>query len=632
MINGEPGGESRPAIPAVPVHEPRYAEELKQRVLDELSIVQGRVTLASHLDSDAAKEQLRLAHSSQRASILEDAANWLGEREASLLQHFADGKDIDPARIEPIVTPVRTELDADLFRFATLTWSVPVSSGYGRRSRFIVRDRQNGKMMAIFALGDPVIAQSSRDRAIGWNTEQRNRRLYNVYDGFVLGAVEPYRQLIAGKLVALLALSNETRDFLFQKYTGSTTGIRKEEKDPTPVLITTSSALGKSSIYNRLTYNKNLMFHSVGMTKGFGTFQFSESLFEELREYVRQDVLDAPDAKAGSSKYGSGPNWRFRIIRNALKSLGIPEESLQHNVRREVFLAPTASNWDAYLRGDVDEYEPFDLPADAIGEYWRERWAIGRAERRPGFALWQKEESRLTPLLAAARSMKGLPTRSLHGRLDLGSYSLAVGVGRESLRGSTPNGIAEDGIAYFSRLEGPDLMMTIADITWRNGEREVRGWDRHESGPEYQGLVGRLRIGIHPTARFRSMSSAELRVVKVAPDGKAPQAYRTDNQELSDLLGFDLARAFDEVGEAMVGTREQLLKEDGVRKRQLAAIFESGDHVIPALAWSLTRAIPFKLQIDPSARQPDFPTVARPAPRPDELPLLDSSPALRVSD
>jgi hypothetical protein len=624
LTEGLPGGESRPALPDVREHEPHYVAELRERVLSELSIVQGRVALASHLEPSEAKEQLRLAHSSQRASLLEDSAEWLSEREASLIQHFADGSDIDPSRIDPIVTPVRTQQDADLFRFASLTWSVPVSSGYGRRSRFIVRDRQNGKLMAIFALGDPVIAQSARDRAIGWNTEQRNRRLYNVYDGFVLGAVEPYRQLIAGKLVALLALSNETRDFLTHKYMGSTTGIRQEQKDPTPVLITTSSALGRSSIYNRLTYQNNLMFHSVGMTKGFGHFQFSETLFDELREYARSDVFATRDAKAGSAVYGSGPNYRFRIIRNALKSLGIPEESLQHNVRREVFLAPTAANWDAYLRGETDEYEQFDLPAQGIGEYWRERWAIGRAERRPGFALWRRDESRLTPLLAAARSVRGLPTRTLSGRVDLGPYSLSVGLGREKIRGTTPNGTNTDGVAYLSRLEGPDLMLTLADIAWSNGEREVRGWDRHESDPSFQGIIGRLRIGIHESKRFRGMSSAELRIVKVGGDGKAAQAYKTDTAELSALVGFDLAASFDDVGEAMVGTRGSLLGEEGVRKNQLAVAFGTVDHVIPALVWSLTRAIPFSLQVDPNSRQPTPPSVVRRPPTDDDLPVHDS--------
>ncbi|WP_313539935.1 Druantia anti-phage system protein DruA [Leifsonia aquatica] len=618
MTVEKPGDESRPAISHAPQDE-HYFHELRERVLDELSVVQGRIALAAHLESQDAKEQLRLAHTAQRAARLEDAAEWLSRHEASLLEHFADGDEVDPARIQPVLTPVRTPLDADLFRFATLQWSVPVSSGYGRRSRFLVRDRQNGKLIAIFALGDPVIAQASRDATIGWNTAQRNKRLYNVYDAFILGAVEPYRQLLAGKLVALLALSNETRDFLVQKYSGSTTGIRGEQKDPTPVLITTSSALGRSSIYNRLTFEGNLMFQSVGFTKGFGHFQFSDELFSELLDFVRTHVLEERGAKAAASAYGNGPNWRFRIIRNALKALDIPEDSLQHNVKREVFLAPTASNWDRFLRGEVSDVELFDLPVDRIGAYYRDRWAIGRAERRPGFALWKKEEGRLTPLLAASRTTRGLPTRSPHGRVDLGAYSLAVGIGKSRIRGTTPGGKNSEGVAYFSRLEGSEVMLTIADIEWDNGEREVRGWDRHDSPPEYQTLVGRLRMGIHVAERFRAMSMSELRLVRIGDGEATPQLHKTSVEELSAMLGIDVVTALDDVAEAMVGTRETLLKDEGARRRQLAVVFESRDRVTPALAWALTRAIPFKLQTGHDQQIPSAPTLARKPPSIDDL-------------
>ena len=37
-------------------------------------------------------------------------------------------------------------------------------------------------------------------------------RLRNVMDAFVLGAVPPYRELLCGKLVAMLAASDEVRD------------------------------------------------------------------------------------------------------------------------------------------------------------------------------------------------------------------------------------------------------------------------------------------------------------------------------------------------------------------------------------------------------------------------------------
>ena len=137
-----------------------------------------------------------------------------------------------------------TEHEKKLFRFASLHWSVPVTTGYGRRTSFLVKDRSNDKLIGIFALRDPVIGLGPRDEAIGWTTEQRYDRLYNVYDAYVLGAVEPYRQLLGGKLMALATISNETTNHLVKKYTSGDeeerkTVIRDEVKDPTPVMIIT---------------------------------------------------------------------------------------------------------------------------------------------------------------------------------------------------------------------------------------------------------------------------------------------------------------------------------------------------------------------------------------------------------
>lgn len=615
MTAEAPGEETRPASSHAPSR--RAALELRARVLDELSVVQGRIALASKLDPNTAKEQLRIAHSAQRAARLAEVEPWLNANQDRLLMEFANGDEIDPAAIDPVVIPVRTPRDVDLFKYTSLQWSVPVSNGYGRRSRFLVRDRQNGKLMAIFALGDPVIAQSARDSMIGWSTAQRNKRLYNVYDAYVLGAVEPYRQLLGGKLAALLTISNDVRDFLTEKYAGNTSVIRKEQKDPTPVLITTSSALGRSSVYNRITFEGSLMFHSVGFTKGFGHFQFSDELFAQLREFVRESVLDDRDAKVQSTVYGSGPNWRFRVIRTALKALDIPEDSLQHNVKREVFLAPTASNWDSFLRGESNEPVLFDLPADAIGKYYRERWAVPRAERMPEFAEWRREQGRIIVEPAASPST-GAEDSASAGVVDLGAYQLRVGTGAATTRGTTPGGVNTDGQAYFSSIRGEGIHMELADIIWANGEREVRGWDRLTSPPEYQAFVGRLRIGVHAATRFRSMSVAEMRTTRPS-DSRSPQAHKTSAGELSELFGFDVGVALDRLSEAMVGTRAELLRDESTRRGQLSVVFPDADRITPAVIWALLRPIAFALQSGPGAAKPSAPRLVVRPPRIEDL-------------
>lgn len=607
MSDLTPGGETRPASPHLSTEKGR---ELRERVLRELAEVKGRIDLASEMTSGPqAKEQLRAAHQPQKTARLKDAAAWIVRHEDAALEHFADGSEIDPARIDPVVVAVRTRAEADLFRFATLDWSVPVSAGYGRRNRFLVFDRQNDKLAAVFSLGDPVISQAARDRAIGWNLEQRNARLYHVYDAFVLGAVEPYRQLLGGKLAALLTMSNEVRAFLTRKYAGTTT-MTEKQKDPTPVLITTSSALGRSSVYNRVTYEGRRVLHSVGFTRGFGHFQFSDELFADLLTFVRQDVLPTPDTKLGSSKYGSGPNWRFRVIRTALKALDIDDNHLQHNVRREVFLAPVAEGWREYLCGEREDFVPYDMPAAAIGAYYRERWAIARAERKPGYSFWSREEARISPQLLARQLSLSSYASSLPGRIDLGPYHLAVGVAKRG-RPRRKAGSNSDGIAYMSLLQGLGDDVPIADVTWASGEREVVG--------ELPGRTSPLRLSVSPSEDFHSMGVLEFRIARPSGHGRV-RYVQPKFDELTETFGFDVVAVLDQLGEGTIGTRGELLGDDASTPDRLCVLFPLENRLVPALVWTITRALPLadaEAEIQPISE----PRIIRPAPTSENLVL-----------
>ena len=79
---------------------------------------------------------------------------------------------------------------------------VPPTSGLRKRgTRYLVEDRSNGKLIGIFALGDPVAGMGARDKWIGWNAEQRRNRLSSVLDAYVCGAAPPYNRLLGGKLI-----------------------------------------------------------------------------------------------------------------------------------------------------------------------------------------------------------------------------------------------------------------------------------------------------------------------------------------------------------------------------------------------------------------------------------------------
>lgn len=366
------------------------AEDLRRQVYLELrrsGFTRRRGLIVS--PGTLSKDQVRDRHAAQRKHLLASNAAFLTKWQSKVITEFANGCEVDPASISPQLRPVATEAEAALFRYASLLWSVPVSRGYGRRQRFLVIDEQNRKLIGIFALGDPVYNLTVRDRLIGWSVDQRNDRLYNVLDAFVLGAVSPYRDLIAGKLVAMLATSEPTLTFIEAKYHDQATNIQRKVKKPRPVLLTTTSALGRSSLYNRLNYRGRPLFQSVGFTEGWGTFQFSEDLFSDLCRFLSLDG-GVPDYE-----FGSGPNWRMRTIRQGLEGIGLNSDLLRHGLRREVFLAPLACRWQEYLRGETDRPGWYRYKLGDLAAHYRDRWAIPRSVRTPEFREFNRDSLKL---------------------------------------------------------------------------------------------------------------------------------------------------------------------------------------------------------------------------------------------
>jgi len=376
----------------IPTTEKREAARLRRKVRAELR-TSGFVTENGRLQRQETltKQAIRDLHARQREALLERSRPFIDRWEDKIIGEFADGHEVNPRKIRPVVERVDGDgFDAALFRFATLHWSIPVSVGYGRRTRFLVRDRSNEKLIGVFALGDPVYNLRSRDAEIEWGIEQRNARLYNVLDAFVLGALPPYRELVGGKLVAMAATCTDTADLIEEKYLGTRTVISKKKKDPRPVLITTTSALGRSSLLNRLKYRDRLLYSPIGYTKGFGHFQFSDKLFAELCEFLSED------GGIPSYEYGHGPNWRLRTLRLGLRKIGIEDELLQHGIRRQVYLAPLATNWKRYLRGDTDSPQWYRLRLNEMAAFYRRRWAIPRSERDAGFMAFDHDRMRLS--------------------------------------------------------------------------------------------------------------------------------------------------------------------------------------------------------------------------------------------
>lgn len=338
------------------------------------------------------KERIRDLHQVAVAHRLERAKEGLYRKEGDLLKRLARGSEVDPVNISPRLIEVLSDSqDELLFRYAVLHWSIPVSNGYGRRLRFLVVDERNEKLIGVIGLGDPVFGMAARDQWIGWSHADRAARLRHVMDAYVLGTVPPYSFLLCGKLVAMLAASDEVRRAFKRKYEGVRSRISRRTHDGRLALITTTSALGRSSIYNRLRFVDRLLYQSVGFTGGSGEFHFSNGLYDALSTFAAEQC--EPSLK--KARWGEGFRNRREVLKKCLPKLGLPTAWLYHGIQRELFVVPLAHNTTKFLCGKHNRLQWFGHPAADLYSYFRDRWLLPRAAWDHRYREWSPTEWRI---------------------------------------------------------------------------------------------------------------------------------------------------------------------------------------------------------------------------------------------
>lgn len=338
------------------------------------------------------KEKLRNLHSLAVKHRISTSEAGLRRHESKLLGRLAAGQQVTPSKIAPRLVAVESDSENELlFRYASLHWSIPVSSGYGRRLRFLVVDDHNEKLIGLFGLADPIFNLAGRDTWIGWDGQTRRQNLHHVMDAFILGAVPPYSSLLCGKLVAMLVACNEVRDAFRKKYRKRRSLIKRTDLDGRLALITTTSAFGRSSIYNRLRYGDRILFEKVGFTRGSGEFHFSNGLYGAISSYAKRYC--EPTAK--QELWGTGFRNRREIVKKCLPKVGLSTEWLYHGVQREIFVVPLAKNTKEFLRGTHSKLLWFDQSSSDLINFFRKRWLLPRSSWDTRYASWHPEQWRL---------------------------------------------------------------------------------------------------------------------------------------------------------------------------------------------------------------------------------------------
>ena len=94
-----------------------------------------------------------------------------------------------------------------------------------------------------------------------------------------------------------------------------------------------------------------------------------------------------------NNRFGQGPNWKMRLIRICLQSLGLPSTLMCHGIRREVYGVPLAENHKAFLRGEDRSIKFFNLPMSEVIGFFKERWFFPRAKRMDDYRYVNSEKT-----------------------------------------------------------------------------------------------------------------------------------------------------------------------------------------------------------------------------------------------
>jgi hypothetical protein len=362
------------------------ADEIRSLIFSELTSLgfqlneQGEI-----LVTFASKEDAKRLHRPAREEFLSRNLEWIRRNFKRYGDYFANGEEIIPHKINPILVQVQEGWQGDLFRLARFYWSIPYSHGFGRRLRFLILDSSNGKLIGIFGLQSPPITFPVRDRLFEYPLGQKEILVNQTMDIFTLGALPPYNRLLGGKMVAMAVCANEVRKAYRLIYRGRVTEMEKRVLPARLVALTTTSAFGRSSIYNRLKYKGELLAESLGLTNGYGNFHL-QRLYPLFKEYLESIGVDT---KGG---YGTGPKRSWQLMRLALDRLDISADLLKHGVQREAFLFRLVDNLEEYMSSKNKDPIYKNLPFSDLAAYWKERYLLPRSERVDGWHHWDKQE------------------------------------------------------------------------------------------------------------------------------------------------------------------------------------------------------------------------------------------------
>lgn len=221
----------------------------------------------------------------------------------------------------------------------------------------------------------------------------------------VCGAIRPYNELLAGKLVALSALTPYVIDTYKDRYKNRPSEIASQMlgedviRNSDLVYIGTTSLYNiGSSQYNRLVIPGSTLSSPFDLryvefkkrTQGFGTFHISHQTTEAI-----DTILLKSGSQTVNHQFGEGASPKLRMlgegVRTLLKSDGNSSVGAftTHAMPRIIYGASLISNLFEYLLGIEKEPKYYELRKRGddgtrqIINFWMNRWLRKRLEYAP---------------------------------------------------------------------------------------------------------------------------------------------------------------------------------------------------------------------------------------------------------
>lgn len=355
---------------------------LKNKVLQTLT-EQG-FTIEPYLQPpNHSKKTLKKIHEYGKNDSIKTHAKFLLENHQLVKEYGIDGSDI---KVEEIKLELREVIpnsrESKIFLWWNLAWwSIPYAHPVGRQLRFIVWDKYHDAPLGLIGLSSPPLKMALRDNYLGIPSSKNHYWINMSLYGQRLGALPPYNEILGGKLIVLTLTSNQIRDVYSKKYKNKQT-LKEKKTLPSQLLFTTTtSAFGKSSMYERTQYYGERVERFLGYTKGIGSFYLKSQLYDELIKYlndVGRDTGNIPGAKSSR---------KIKLIHTAFDELGIKRFD-GIGIKRGLYIFSNVNNLQNVIKNNKKPIW-YDRPFDKISEYWLNRYAIPRSKRKNHFQKFE---------------------------------------------------------------------------------------------------------------------------------------------------------------------------------------------------------------------------------------------------